>query len=518
MKRLIENHPLGAVLLAAALLRLLAVVFSKGYMASDDHFETVAVAYDWLQNGFWGPDGLMHWKGRPAHKLSRFPLYTPVLYLNMKLAVVLTGQQSLDSIMYVVRATHALFSLLGVWAVYAVTRRVTLSVSWAAAAGLTVAAHFALPFLSVRNLIEMVGGLVWIISLWAYYRWRDDHHDRWLIVSALLAVVAWMCRFQMIFAIAFVPPAVWFGNRRVRPAVVYSLAVVAGLLAAGIVEWILVGQPFGTTLAHIRQGLTEGAVYRTSMFVYLGVIAGFFIPPLALLILYASARRSFWSQHRVLVFSTAGFVVVHSLMASRQERYMIPMVPVLCLIAVLALRQYIVDNGWLVRKQGLFKAVVASSLAINFVLLPLFTFNYGHRGMVEPLVTIESLGDTRPAVLFFTPDRYRNFPIQYGGFEPIVRQYVWEWKELQPRLTDPAAPIRYDFVLLYPPDSTQLSVYLDSLRPFLGELEPAFYERPSLMDLVLHKLNPRHNRTNDVWVYRPVSADGRKGSAEPESR
>jgi len=29
----------------AAILRVLAVLFSKGYMASDDHFETVSVAY-----------------------------------------------------------------------------------------------------------------------------------------------------------------------------------------------------------------------------------------------------------------------------------------------------------------------------------------------------------------------------------------------------------------------------------------------------------------------------------------
>ena len=63
LRRLIETYPLTVVMIVAILARAIAVLFSKGYMASDDHFETVSVAYNWLQHGILSQEGLLRWGG-----------------------------------------------------------------------------------------------------------------------------------------------------------------------------------------------------------------------------------------------------------------------------------------------------------------------------------------------------------------------------------------------------------------------------------------------------------------------
>ncbi len=75
MKLFLKNHPLASVLLIALALRIPAVICSKGFMASDDHYETVQVAYKWLQTGLWDADGHLSWDGRPGAQTARFPLY-----------------------------------------------------------------------------------------------------------------------------------------------------------------------------------------------------------------------------------------------------------------------------------------------------------------------------------------------------------------------------------------------------------------------------------------------------------
>jgi hypothetical protein len=140
-----KRHPLLLVLLAALLLRLPAVIWSKGYMASDDYFETVRIAYDWIRTSPWHDDGIRMWAGRPAGQHARFPLYVLSLYAVMK-GCLAAGITDLDGMMYPVRALHALLSLLVVWAMFEIVQAVTRSRPWAIAAGLLAAGFMSCRF------------------------------------------------------------------------------------------------------------------------------------------------------------------------------------------------------------------------------------------------------------------------------------------------------------------------------------------------------------------------------------
>lgn len=183
---------------------------------------------------------------------------------------------------------------------------------------------------------------------------------------------------------------------------------------------------------------------------------------------------------------------------------MIPIIPVLIVIIVLALHQHYTERGLLFRKRKLWYALLSFTLAVNMTLLIPFTFNYGHKGMVEPLVKVERISETPPRVLFFSPDKYRNVPYLYGGFHPIGRGYVYSWKDMDLVFPENGST-RFDYFLLYPLKAEDLNTYKDSLSHRVGPIEEVFHVRPSFIDYILRVLNPEHNPTGEAWVYRPVS-------------
>ncbi len=525
--QVVDKHPLLIVFGSAIILRLVAVFFSKGYMASDDHFETVKIAFEWLQHGSpFNADGLLTWNNTIIGGVTRFPLYTLSLYALFVVERWL-GMTSLDQMMYGMRLAHVGISLLAVWAVYRAVALVTKSTRWAVLGGLFVSAHFLMPYLSVRNLIEMVGGNIFIVAIYYLYRWRDGaarnlserKTNLLLIVAGIITGLAWMVRFEIALAAAPIPFVLWYQSRRLRTALWYSAGVLVMVLLSGVVDYALIGSFMASTVNHLSQVQHEGAVYQTSFFIYLSVITLFLIPPFAFVFYWLCLSRNFCREHALLLVSVLSFVILHMVAESRQERYMIPIIPVLLLLVTLALWNRYQSHGYILKSRKLFTGIVATTVIANFALLPVFMFHYGHKGIVEPFVR---LADSDPAysragTLIVSPAFRTWFPTQYAAdngrsaqksatvsASDKAIQYVFSWSELEScRATDSwLADVEYIFV--YPGSPDALSETLDSLQMPDAQFAQSLHITPSLMGQILHWLNPRHNPTYEVWVYRRI--------------
>jgi len=486
-------------MLLAVVLRVLAVIFSKGFMASDDHYETVRVAYNWLIFGLWSDTGVLTWRDPVVREISRFPLYTLSLYGVMKTYFAF-GVESLDKMMYGIRALHGLLSLITVGCVYKITERATQSKDWALIAGLIAAAHAAMPFLSVRNLIEMVSGHFWLLSLFLIYRYQSEGKDRTLFLAGLVAGLAWMIRFEIAFAVLPIPFVLWYESKRLRPALVFSSAVVGMLLLSGVVDLYLIGSFAASTVNHIRQVVTERPPYMTHLFIYPVVLLAFFLPPLSPLAFYLAFVRRFWVQHRVLFFSSLAFVLAHTLSPSRQERYMIPIVPALMVLLVLALWWHWSNGGYFFRHKRLFFGLLGTVVGINLLALLPLTINYGHKGMVEPLVQIERSGGNA-GIVFVSPEEGRIYPYFYGGYSVLRLGYIYDWSD-QALLEESHREQPFTYFIVFPPSERDLPKYTDSLSSHFGPLEKWYYVGPSSIDFLLHRLNPKYNQRNEAWIYR----------------
>jgi hypothetical protein len=498
----IRKHPLLTVLILAVVLRGLAVVFSKGYMVSDDYWETVRVAYNWLIHGLWSsPEHLLTWRDPVTRTIARFPLYHLGVLVVMKIYAAF-HIYALNDIMYGVRAAHAAVSLISVWCVFKIVEMVTKSRSWALIAGLVIAAHAAMPFLSVRNLIEMVGGHFWILALYLLYRNHSSYRHKTLLLAGLVTGLAWMIRFEIAFAALPVPFVLWYERKSIRPALVYSLGVVVMLLLSGFVDWWMLGSFAASTINHISQVLTEPPPYQTPRYIYLPVIFGFFLPPLSLIAVPLAFVRSFWTRHKILAFSCLVFIIAHTLSPSRQERYIIPIIPAMFTLLTLAVHHHWSHHGFWFRHRRAFMAVVAATVIINLVVLIPLTFNYSRKGRVEPFVRIEEQGTPASAgVVVLTPQQGGQYPLDYAGTPRIRHAMVYRWSELSP-VAERNEKHPYRYFVLYPPRSEDLSAYVDSIETYFGPIKELYHSSPSTVDYVLHFLNPKHNRTNEAWLYR----------------
>lgn len=501
MKKFIHNHPLAFVLLLALLIRIPAVIYSKGFMASDDHYETIAVSYKWLQTGLWDNQGHLSWDGRPGILTARFPLYNLFLYGIMKSCKGL-GITSLDTMMYGIRGIHALLSLLSVWGAFKLAEIATRSKKWGMIAGLAVAAQFALPYLGVRNLIEMVSGHFWLLSLvWLYTYQYHDKQSRYLVLAGLLTGLAWMIRFEIATAAIIVPFVIWYLEKSIKPAIWYSAGVAVMLVLSGVMDWLLLGGFASSTLNHIGQINAESAMYDTTPFIYLLLLLGLLVPPFSFLGIYLGFRNGFWRRHLMLIATILSFVIIHTIQESRQERYIVPMLVPALLMVILAVARDRECNGVTKTRAWILAAAAIPAIVINLALLPILTLNYSKKSAVEPLALIEKDGGNG-SVLLLSPEVGRFYPLSYLGFETPDHEFVGTWADLD-QLRAPEFPrtgIRY--AVLCPPDSTRLPAYVDSVQSILGQLTEWKYVSPSPIDWTLHKLNPAHNRSNGAWIFR----------------
>jgi len=497
VRRLLEQHPLAAVLGAAVGVRLVAVIWSQGFIHSDDFFDTVQVAHYWLTHSLWGTDGFLCWKNKGVETIGRFPLYTLSLWVMMK-ACWAVGVESLHSMMYAVRATHALLSLVPVWVTYRVTLMVTGRPRWAVLGGLAAALHFAFPFLGVRNLIEVVGGDIWMAVIYLYYRYRADRRSRWLWLAGIAAGLAWMIRFQIAFAVLPAPLLLWFETRSFRPALHFSAAVALMLLVSGLSDWLLLGRFAGSTLTNLGMNAGIPALYNTIPLLYPVILLLLFVPPLSFLFVYLILRPAFIRRYLMMFVTSVFFVLCHAVQANQQERFVFPIVPVFLLMIVLAAWEKTQAHGRLGQPRRLVNGLLVLGVVVNFSLLPVLSFAYGHRGMIEPLKWFERQ-DPSAKVAFIQPGVKRWVPIEYGGMS-LRPWYVRDWDDWQ----QPESHEVYDYFVLYPRRAGDLAVLRDSVTARFGPVEPVLHLEPSLYDRVLHSLNSNHNDSFEAFVYRPA--------------
>ncbi len=501
IRKIVSTYPLATVLTVAIVLRALAVIFSKGYMASDDHFETVSIAYNWLRNG--GPlnsDGFLTWASHAPEEIGRFPLYNLFVYGVVKVCNMV-GMESLDTIMYPMRAVNAALSLISVWAVFKITHIVTASQKWSFVAGMVMAAHFGMSYLSVRNLIEVAGGHFWILAILAYYLFVRDKNQKWLIIAGLLTGLAWMLRFQIAFAVIPVPFILWYENKSLKPAMIFSGSVLGMILLSGFIDLLFLNKFLASTLNHLGQGMGEGKLYNTIHLIYPAVILSFFIPPISLLVFYLAFRKRFWGNHLMITITSFSFIFFHSFVANRQERFMIPILPVLAVIAILVLWHHKKENGILFNNKKFKYSFFGFAFLINFILFFPFTLNYSHKGLIDPIVWLENNQDETPTVFFLSPDKNRLIPIDYGGLELIDSCVAYNWADLD---SDLFRAKDFDYFVLFPPREELLESHKDSIIKRFGNIELTHHSAPSAIDYILHKLNPRHNSTNEAWVFKSV--------------
>ena len=142
---MIKNISLLQILWLAALLRLLAIVFSKGFGFSDDHFEVVEIAQGLLEGRKAWADGEIY-----LFNLIYIYIHTGIFGFSEWI-----GHPDPYFKMLLTRVFHGSVSLITVYYGYKLVEK-TEGKTQATIVGLLLAGFWLFPFLSVRNLREFI--------------------------------------------------------------------------------------------------------------------------------------------------------------------------------------------------------------------------------------------------------------------------------------------------------------------------------------------------------------------------
>jgi hypothetical protein len=490
LRALWQQRPLALTVALAALLRLVAALASRGFAFSDDHYEVVAVAQGWL-------DGGREWLGHPGAWRS---LLYPGLHWAVFGALQAAGVADPQAKMLVVRLLHGAWSLLTV--VYGYRLAGALAGPGAARlAGLLLAAFWYAPFIGVRDLAEVVCQPPLVATLWLAVRRPGGPHPRDLLAAGLWSGLAFALRFQ-----AAIVPAALGGVLLVRREARSALALAAGFALAatalqGGSDWLGYGRPFSSLLAYVAFNADPRNVAqfpRGPWYQYLGTLAGVLIPPTSVLLLYGAARAA--RRAPQVLWPTLAFLVLHSAYPGKQERFLLPVLPLVLVLVAIGAEVLAAESAWVQRHRRVVRGLWTWFWAVNALLLVVFTTYYPKAARIEPLAFLHRQPDVRAVVVAPGEREPPRAPVFYLG-KPVP-VYLWP---AGASVEDLAAQLRGggawpSYLLLS--DDAHREERLAALGRLFPHLELVRSFRPSPLDWLLWRMNPRHNVNLTTRLYR----------------
>ncbi len=497
MLSFIRRHPLATILIIAILLRVLAVIYAQGYMAHDDHFETMRIAWKWQHEGIFLDDGSLRWEGKPDIGVLRSVVYNLFLLAEMKVTSAL-GVEHLDIHMYFDRAIHALLSLLPILFGFYYIKRETDN-NTALIGGFLLAAYGMMPFFAVKNLVEMVSADFLLPSLCLAHFSMKNKSNMLAIFAAIFGGIAFMIRFHVGLALIAVPIAMVIQNRRWKQAVVFSIGILVMVIIQGLIDIWSHGQFLKSLSNYVIGNLGAPPTIPGPWYKYILLLVGILIPPFSFVFIASIFGRDVIRKHLTLLSAFLIFIIGHSIIVNKQERFILPVFPVLLVLGSIGLYYLYQNGGWYFRWRSLRAALWAWFVFFNTALLILFTFNYAHRGAIEPMVYL-SRQEKVDGVIFDTSARKKWLPYSYWNYRKPESLKLTPQYSLQEAIdsgeVDPDRPPQYIVVF----SDGQPDSYREKYEEYLGDYEIVFHGRPSLMDFILNKLNPRYNQLNESWV------------------
>ena len=487
LKRFWNEHPLLALLLIALIPRLVAAFFSKGFAMHDDHFGPIEQPSLILKN-------ITYWTSRttPHGHSIVYPLFHYLLF-DVSIEAGLNDPQAQ---MIVVRLLHALYSLLVVVLGYRIAQRLTTG-EIARKVGLILALFWALPFLGVRNLIEVI--CIPPLMAGFFFILRSEEGRRNAFIAGVFFALAFVFRYQTLTASGVVGVILLFQKKFKEAFLVAAGFALAALVVQGSADTYAWGYPFASFIEYVRYNATHGEDYTTGpWYNYALLVLGALIPPLSFALVFGFFRN--WRKALLIVLPVLVFFILHSYFPNKQERFILPVLPLIILLGVVGWEEHVRLSPFWLRHRGLLRGMWVWFWAVNFALLVLFSTYYGRRSRVEAMYAlygkpVHGVIEVAGKVGFSQP------PYYYAGvFYQHVSEIANDADLVRTRTELDAGTIGDNVVIFCGDEDLEKRVTWieEGLRMKLTFVKRA---EPSLMDYVFYRLNPRHNKNEVLVVY-----------------
>ncbi len=484
LKLYYEKHPLTLIIIVAFLVRMLSVLFAKGYGMHDDHFLIIETSRSWASG--WDFQGWLN--SVPQGHSFTYPLLMFFLFKGL----AFLGIESLDIQMYFVRLIHALFSLLTIYFSHKIVFSITNDKKPANITAWILSLLWCMPWLSVRNLVEIVCMPLLVWSTWLYIR-NKKPRVKDVILSGAVMGLAVAFRFQVLFFIGGFGLAMLI-YKQWKNAVIWSLAVVVVFSITQISDIFIWHKPFAEMQEYFAYNLTHSGQYpQGGFFKYFGVLLGVLVPPVSVLLMFGF----FYGYKQLFLFLPSFcFLFFHSIFPNKQERFIFPIIPFIILLGIIGCNAFY-TKSFNPKWRKTVRICIIISIVINTVMLIPVTFHYSKRSRVE---TMAYMYKYRPNVKTFV---YEDTP--HRDWEHLPRTYaVQDCKQLN-YISDTIDISQWNingepaFVVFA--QETDLDKRVNNMQQYFPHLTYETTIKPSFLDALMTKIN-RHNHNYTYIIYR----------------
>ncbi|MTI20597.1 mannosyltransferase [Fulvivirga sp. RKSG066] len=514
-----NDNPLKVILIIALAVRVLAAFFSKGYAFHDDHFDVIRVAQDWIS-------GISHWVADdipPNHSMFYAGVNAVLLYL-----CELVGITDPQSKMVFVRLIHALYSTLIVYYAFKITSMLSSKPADSIIVGLMLALLWFMPFLGVKNLVEMVCIPPILIAFYKVMNREVSLRD-WFL-AGLLFGVAFALRYHTVIFIGGLGIIMLFRKQFIQALIITMGFVVAAFLFIGIADMVFWEYPFQSVVSYFMFNTENAYNYSTGPFYrFFLTVIGFTVPVVSLFVLWGYGNG--WKISKELMLAATLFFVIHSIFPNKQERFIIPFFPFFIILGIIGWNKAIAQSQFWSGKKTLLKVSWSFFWVLNIVATLALALTYSKKDRIEPLTYLSQKSDVRSIIVESSSNGIKQLPEYYLGGMAInyheLNDKRFGFHENWPRLIDEN---KLKLVYLKPHmksvDSLSKEVLDAGANPnyvifkrrtnleerkenllsiFDGyRLVKEVEIQPSYFDRLLHILNPRVHKEEVTFVYKLV--------------
>jgi hypothetical protein len=360
-----------------------------------------------------------------------------------------------------------------------------------------------MPVTAVHQLEESVCLVPLLAACWWWQRTEDRHQPSatWGALAGAALGTALILRFPLIgFVLAFVtlvllrPHPVTIGDKLAFLAGIALVVVLQGYSNAVVNHqwWYSFIHRLGPMLHPQHMAVAAEGYPSSPPWHYVLTLLAALIPPVSIVLLAAAIRGG--RQFPLLGIATLAFLVAHSLIANKQERFLLPILPMLFILIVAGL-------PWLAARvrPPAYRGMWWYFWIVNTALLVIVTFSFSKKDRVEPLLIVYRRHDATGVLVaqynqtFGVPEYYLGKPrppvvvLERRGEAQLTARWV----------QDSGSAINY--VILYSDTPEADRVFLaGALHRNLLLLTVI---QPSLTDRLAHAINPRHNRAHTAIIY-----------------
>lgn len=479
-------HPFKIILLAALIVRVVATLFSPGYGMHDDHFLIIEASSSWVDGydyNHWLPWSEGNTGNPEGHSFTYVGLNFIYFYF-MKLVGILDPK----ILMLLNRLIHALASLLVVWYGMKITEKLSNQKN-AVTVGWLLALLWILPFVSVRNLVEVAALPFLVTGVWLIVK---EENKKYFFFAGLLIGMAVSFRYQIgVFAIGIA--AYYFFKWKFSLFIWFCAGILLVFgLTQGIVDYFIWGYPFAELYGYVTYNMKEGTTYlpNSNYFMYFIVLMGSLFVPLGL-VMGAGFFRSY-KNYAVLFIPTLIFILFHTLYPNRQERFVLSVLPFFIMLGVMGYELFKESNF----KHKLWKTSMIVFWVLNTPFLLFAMTMYSKKSRVEAMYHLykNEIKDEYILLEGSASNRVSMMPKFYA--KSWHCSFVERTDSSQELILNPTVP--YDYIFFF--DEKDLNKRVAAYKKIYPDMKLEKKSYPSTVDVLLRELNPRNaNEYIEVW-------------------